>query len=72
MADALFWAVEPEAAGERLDAYIAARAELTRSRVGNLIGEGRAFVNDAAAPKAGLRLRAGDRVRLEVPVCLGR
>ena len=67
MAENLCWHVEPGEAGERLDAYITARTELTRSRVGNLIGEGQALVNGAAAGKAGLRLRAGDEVRLEIP-----
>ncbi|HIS03647.1 MAG TPA: RluA family pseudouridine synthase [Candidatus Pullichristensenella avicola] len=67
MAEILSWRVAPEDAGQRLDAYITARAEITRSRVGRLIEEGQCALNGAAATKAGARLRAGDEVRLSVP-----
>ena len=67
MAETLRWTVEAEAAGERLDAYITARTELTRSRVAALIEDGQATVNGAAAGKAGVRLRARDEVCLTVP-----
>ena len=65
MADERCWRVED--GGARLDAYITERTELTRSRVAALIEEGQALVNGRAAGKAGLRLRAGDEVRLCVP-----
>ena len=65
MADEFCWRVED--GGARLDAYITERTELTRSRVAALIEEGQALVNGRAAGKAGLRLRAGDEVRLCVP-----
>ena len=45
MCETLSWQVEPGQAGERLDAYITARTELTRSRVANLIEEGLCTVN---------------------------
>ena len=67
MADERCWRVEEDGAGARLDAYITERTELTRSRVAALIEEGQALVNGRAAGKAGLRLRAGDEVRLCVP-----
>ncbi len=67
MCETLSWQVEPGQAGERLDAYITARTELTRSRVANLIEEGLCTVNGTAAGKAGVRLRTGDAVRLEIP-----
>ena len=67
MTDGFCWRVEEEGAGARLDAYITARTELTRSRVAALVEEGQALVNGRAAGKAGLRLRAGDEVRLCVP-----
>ena len=65
MADERCWRVEED--GARLDAYITERTELTRSRVAALIEEGQAFINGRAAGKAGVRLRAGDEVRLCVP-----
>ena len=67
MADSFCWRAEDGDAGARLDAYITARTELTRSRVAALIEEGQALVNGRAAGKAGVRLRAGDEVRLCVP-----
>lgn len=67
MAEQFDWTAEPEAAGERLDSYIAARTHLTRSRVSALIDAGEALVNGAAAAKAGVRLRPGDAVSLRVP-----
>ena len=58
MADSFCWRAEDGDAGARLDAYITARTELTRSRVAALIEEGQALVNGRAAGKAGVRLRA--------------
>ena len=59
--------VGPEDAGLRLDKYLAQQAEgLTRSALQQLIEEGRAAKNGVAAPK-NLKLKAGDRVTLEIP-----
>jgi 23S rRNA pseudouridine1911/1915/1917 synthase len=59
--------VTPEQANQRLDRFLAtAQADLSRSRLQALIREGRARVNDRAA-NASRRLRAGDRVSLELP-----
>ncbi len=51
----------------RLDVFLSEQADVTRSRAGNLIREGRAFVNGCAQTKAGCALKEGDRVRLEIP-----
>ncbi len=63
------WMVEvgDDAAGERLDVYLArlARPELSRSRIQELIREGRVTVNGQSA-KPSHRLRPGERVRVEV------
>jgi 23S rRNA pseudouridine1911/1915/1917 synthase len=60
--------VVPEAAaGERLDAHVASRLEdLSRSRVAQLIGEGRVRLNGGDARKSD-RLEAGDVVEIQVP-----
>jgi 23S rRNA pseudouridine1911/1915/1917 synthase len=53
--------------GVRLDKYICDRlSELSRARVQRLIGEGHVTVNDQLA-KAGLRLNAGDRLKVTLP-----
>jgi 23S rRNA pseudouridine1911/1915/1917 synthase len=53
--------------GERLDRFLAtAQPDLSRSRLQSLIRDGRVSVNGRAA-RASLRLRDGDRVRVEVP-----
>ena len=59
--------VEQQQEGERLDVLAAEAAQLTRSRAGNLIREGRVQVNGVCQCKAGLKLRAGDEIRLELP-----
>lgn len=49
--------VPPEDAGKRFDQYLAARLDsISRARVQEMIAEGKALVNDAAA-KASLKLR---------------
>lgn len=53
--------------GERLDVAAAAAANVTRSRAGALIQEGFARVNGVQQTKAGLKLKSGDRVELNVP-----
>jgi 23S rRNA pseudouridine1911/1915/1917 synthase len=56
--------VMPEDAGKRLDQFLAARLEsVSRARVQEMIAEGLALVNDAAA-KASLKLRGGESVRV--------
>ena len=52
---------------ERLDVFLAARADVTRSRAGNLIKDGLVSVNGKAADKAGLSLRVGDSVAWTIP-----
>lgn len=52
-------------AGERLDAWLAARIEsLTRSQVGRCIELGDVSINGQPARKAGQKVRGGDRVEL--------
>jgi 23S rRNA pseudouridine1911/1915/1917 synthase len=56
-----------EPGGARLDRYLADNyPELSRSQVQKIISGGHLLVNDRAA-KAGLRLRAGDRIIFDVP-----
>ena len=53
--------------GVRLDKYVCDKlAELSRTRIQRLIAEGYITVNDQVA-KAGLRLNAGDRLKVIVP-----
>ena len=59
--------VEAQDAGARLDQFLAGRTELTRSRVLQLIEQGCVRVDGAASGKAGLKLRAGQEVEMEVP-----
>ncbi len=58
----------PEAAeGERLDAWLAGRlAELSRSRIAQLIGEGQVLLN-GEVPRKSERVTAGDVVELTIP-----
>jgi 23S rRNA pseudouridine1911/1915/1917 synthase len=67
VADRLDLRVGPDGEGERLDAWVADRVpELSRSRVAQLIGEGRVRLNGTSARKSE-RLSAGDEVAIEVP-----
>ena len=60
--EALAWVIQPDAAGERLDRFLAATGSLgTRSQVHRLISQGGVRVNERIV-KAGTLLRAGDRV----------
>jgi 23S rRNA pseudouridine1911/1915/1917 synthase len=62
------YSVDEAGAGERLDAFVAARDRgLTRAQVKRLIEEGRVAVGGAATKKASLRLRDGDHVVVDVP-----
>lgn len=59
--------VEPEAAGQRLDAYIADRVpDLSRTRAAQLIQAGAVQLNGDTARKSE-RLSAGDTIALEIP-----
>jgi 23S rRNA pseudouridine1911/1915/1917 synthase len=59
--------VRPDAAGERLDAFIAAAlSDLSRSRAVKLIADGHVRLNGEAARKSE-RVEAGDVVEVEVP-----
>ncbi len=66
MSDRLEWTVEADAAGSRLDAFLAGRMEKTRSSVQKLIGEGNVWINGSPAGK-NTRLREGDRVEAVEP-----
>jgi 23S rRNA pseudouridine1911/1915/1917 synthase len=60
--------VDPERAGERIDALIAAIVPaLSRAQVQRLIDGTRVRINGAAVAKPGHRVRAGDAVEVDVP-----
>ena len=68
MSEQVFSAVvDPAREGERLDVFAAALADITRSRAGALIREGRVAVDGAPQSKAGFKLKPGMAVRLEAP-----
>ena len=54
-------------AGERLDVFAAELAEVTRSRAGALIREGRVTVDGVTQSKPGFKLKDGARVSVEIP-----
>lgn len=61
--------VPPEGAGRRLDHVVlgaAAALPLTRSQLGRLIDEARVEVNGRPATKPGQRVRAGDRITVDL------
>jgi 23S rRNA pseudouridine1911/1915/1917 synthase len=63
------WTVLADAAGTRLDKFLADRTRLgSRSRVSDALAKGKVFVNqsEATAADAGSRVRAGDVVRVWV------
>ena len=67
-ADTLRVVVPVEAAGERLDRFLAARiAGTTRAALARLIHDRRVWVDGKPAPKPGLGLRAGMEIRVERP-----
>ncbi|WP_038033922.1 RluA family pseudouridine synthase [Thermopetrobacter sp. TC1] len=67
-ADVRILTVTPEAAGERLDRFLAqALTDVSRSRIKSLIAEGRVKVNDSAMRKAARKLAADDVIRVEIP-----
>lgn len=58
------FAVAPEHAGQRLDQFLVAQLpEVSRARVQQLINEGKVLVNEGA-PKASLKLKGGEQVRV--------
>lgn len=59
--------VEENQAAQRLDVLISEKTDLTRSRIGTLIREGRVQVNGDVQNKAGLKLRCGDRIEAVIP-----
>jgi len=63
----MYYEIDKELSGTRLDVYLSEKAEITRSRAGALIKEGNALVNGKAETKAGYSLRAGDRVEFLIP-----
>lgn len=56
-----------EDSGGRLDVYLSERLELSRSQVKCLIDDGLVLVNEALV-KAGYKLRAGDEIRVTLPM----
>jgi 23S rRNA pseudouridine1911/1915/1917 synthase len=66
-AENLMFAVSEEDAGIRLDRFLATRAgELSRTRIQELIAEGRVSVNGVVT-KPSHRVEAGEQVEIEVP-----
>lgn len=65
--ESLWFVVDEEEAGERVDRFLAARMEdVSRSRIQEWIGEGRVRVGDRAV-KANHRLKAGEDVTVDLP-----
>ena len=56
-----------DSAGQRLDVFVSALAEVTRSRAATLIDEGRVRVNGADPGKAGFKLKPGMAVSVMIP-----
>ena len=67
MAERLRWVTEAEDAGKRLDVFLTERTELTRSRLGALIKEGRCLAGGKAETKAGFKISSGQEILLEIP-----
>ena len=59
--------VPGERTGERLDVYVSELADVTRSRAGTLIKEGRVSVDCAVQAKAGFKLKPGMRISVNIP-----
>ena len=54
-------------AGQRLDVFVSALAEVTRSRAATLIDQGRVLVDGADPGKAGFKLKPGMTVSVAIP-----
>ena len=55
--------VAPDAAGQRLDQFLAAHLDVSRARVQELISQQKVLVNDSPA-KVSLKLRGGERISI--------
>ncbi len=55
--------IPPDAAGQRLDQFLAARLDVSRARVQQLISQEKVLVNDVA-PKPSLKLRGGEQITI--------
>ena len=67
MAERISWTLDAEDAGSRLDVFLAAHTDLTRSRLSALIRQGCLLVNGQPETKAGFRLLPGMALALTVP-----
>src|ERR1700722_7126578 len=72
VAERFAFAVEPEAAGRRLDALLAARPEaleasLSRTRLKALIEAGAVEIDGAPVHDAGQKVKAGQNIEVAVP-----
>ena len=66
-AEAQLLTISEEAAGARLDSFLASRIlEVSRTRIQRAIEDGDILVNERAA-KPGYRLRSGDRIEIDLP-----
>ena len=61
------WTATKDDEGIRLDAFLARESGESRSRVQNLMQEGRVAVNGAPPKKAGQAVSAGDAIALTIP-----
>ncbi len=59
--------VDSAAAKQRLDTYITKNSELSRSRVQQLIEEGRVRIDRQLAGKAGAKVKASQKITVEIP-----
>jgi 23S rRNA pseudouridine1911/1915/1917 synthase len=60
------FSVEPDAAGQRLDQFLASHLDVSRARVQQLISSENILVNDAPA-RASFKLRGGERISILGP-----
>jgi 23S rRNA pseudouridine1911/1915/1917 synthase len=66
-AEAQLLTISEEAAGARLDSFLASRIhEVSRTRIQRAIEDGDILVNERAT-KPGYRLRSGDRIEIDLP-----
>jgi len=66
--ESIFEAIVDDACdGERLDVFAARLAQITRSRAGGLLREGRVLVDQRPQEKTGYKLKRGMAVRVTVP-----
>jgi 23S rRNA pseudouridine1911/1915/1917 synthase len=64
----LEWHIDPEQAGERLDRVVSTHLpDVSRSYAASLIDSGAVAVNGAAVTKSAHRLKAGDRITVDIP-----